>query len=330
MTEMLLEKGLDAAPQSHHVPLGRSALLALVRYLYAERYHFVTVTPATHRRFLRRHEGLAARTREEVLGWSLPFIPGSIDPVMERLLGDAGMLDEKPGGLLRSRIRVSSVHKRLFVHSAYPTDAQDAIFLGPDSYRFADLISHELALSPLKPGDMVIDMGTGSGVGAVTVADLAPGARLFMTDINARALGTASVNAEAAGHAIAALRGRNLGDFEGKVDLIIANPPYVIDPARRAYRDGGGAHGGEISLEMSRAAVKALAPGGRFILYTGSAIVGGVDNLKMMLARLAEQAGCEMRYREIDPDVFGEELDLPHYHEVDRIAVVAAVMTALC
>ncbi len=330
MSEMLLEKGPEAVPQSAVPPLGGSALLALLRYLHAERYHFVTVTPATHQRFLRRHEGRAARTREDVLGWSLPFVPGSIDPVMEKLLGEADMLDETPAGLLRSRIRVSSVHRRLFMHSAYPTDAQDAVFLGPDSYRFADLIDHELALSPLKPGDMAIDMGTGSGVGAVTVADLSPGARLFMTDINANALATASINAEAAGHAIVALPGRNLGDFEGKADLAIANPPYVIDPARRAYRDGGSAHGGEISLEMSRAAVKALAPGGRFILYTGSAIVGGVDNLKTMLARLAEEEGCAMRYREIDPDVFGEELDLPHYHEVDRIAVVAAVMTALC
>jgi hypothetical protein len=34
-----------------------------------------------------------------------------------------------------------------------------------------------------------------------------------------------------------------------------------------------------------------------------------------------------MRYREIDPDVFGEELDDPAYRDVDRIALVAVVLT---
>jgi hypothetical protein len=37
--------------------------------------------------------------------------------------------------------------------------------------------------------------------------------------------------------------------------------------------------------------------------------------------------GCTLDYREIDPDVFGEELSKPIYADVERIAVVGAVIT---
>ena len=48
--------------------------------------------------------------------------------------------------------------------------------------------------------------------------------------------------------------------------------------------------------------------------------------MQRRLADLAEASGCDLRYREIDPDVFGEELETPAYADVDRIALVAAVM----
>jgi len=66
-----------------------------------------------------------------------------------------------------------------------------------------------------------------------------------------------------------------------------------------------------------------LDPGGKLILYTGSAIVEGHDALCEAMVEL----DCDLRYREIDPDVFGEELALPAYATVDRIAIVAAVFT---
>ena len=46
------------------------------------------------------------------------------------------------------------------------------------------------------------------------------------------------------------------------------------------------------------------------------------------LAQLAADYGASLSYREIDPDVFGEELARPVYRDVDRIALVAAVITA--
>lgn len=70
-----------------------------------------------------------------------------------------------------------------------------------------------------------------------------------------------------------------------------------------------------------------LAPGGRVILYTGSAIVRGEDRLRDALEALAGERGLKLRYREIDPDIFGEELEQPAYAGVDRIALIAAVLT---
>ncbi|MEJ7934838.1 class I SAM-dependent methyltransferase [Sphingobium sp. AN558] len=304
-----------------------SALLSLLRYLYAIEYRFVTISPASHRRVLARRVGQPGHSLHDVLGWSMPFGPGTIDPQVESLLRNAGALDEAGSGMYRSRVRVSAVHHRLFLHSAYPTDAEDAVFLGPDSYRFADLVSRELARTPLAPAARIVDIGTGSGVGAIVAADMTPAAEVFMTDINSRALELAQVNAQAAGLAITAREGRNLDGFDGLVDLAIANPPYVIDPARRAYRDGGEQKGGQISLEMTRSALSALKPGGQCILYTGSAIVNGADLLKAALVDLAIELDCRLRYDELDPDVFGEELENPDYQDVDRIAVVAAIMT---
>ena len=71
-----------------------------------------------------------------------------------------------------------------------------------------------------------------------------------------------------------------------------------------------------------------LKPQGRVILYTGSAIVGGEDRLAAALRREADERGYALHYREIDPDVFGEELSKPQYRDVERIAVVAAIITA--
>jgi hypothetical protein len=70
-----------------------------------------------------------------------------------------------------------------------------------------------------------------------------------------------------------------------------------------------------------------LAPGGRMILYTGSPILnGGVDALHEALAKEAREAGCFLRYREVDPDVFNDELRRAAYDGVERIAAVGAVI----
>ncbi|HEX7709607.1 MAG TPA: class I SAM-dependent methyltransferase [Sphingomonadaceae bacterium] len=303
------------------------ALGALLRYLDDIGYHFVTPTPATHARVLARDPARAGKSPQEVLGWSLPFASGGIDPAIEALLAESGVVEPAPGGLVRSTVRVSTVAERLFLHSAYPTTAADSVFLGPDTYRFVQLIRGELQSSPPSPDGTIVDIGTGSGAGAVVAADLCPAARIAMTDLNSRALELAAINARHAGHTIGALEGRNLAGLEGEVEVALANPPYVIDPAGRTYRHGGDMHGAEISVEIAKAALDTLRPGGRLILYTGSAIVAGEDRLRRALEETANSAGTALRYWEIDPDVFGEELENAEYRDVDRIAVVAAIFS---
>ena len=291
-------------------------------------YRFVTPTPATHARVLARPVRQKAGSLEDVLGWSLPFSQGLLDTRVEELLREAGALKRSPGGLWRSTLRVSSLQGQLYLHSAFPTDQRDAVFFGPDSYRFADLITAELTAHPAPENAHIVDIGAGSGVGAIVAAQICPQARLTMTDINPEALRLARINAAAAGVKARTLLGADLDEVEGTVEVMLANPPYIADSAGPRYRDGGGLHGGAVTLDMTRTALDRLSSGGRLILYTGSAIVDGADPIRTALLELVEERNHSMRYREIDPDVFGEELGGPAYHDVDRIAVVAAVITA--
>jgi methylase of polypeptide subunit release factors len=304
-----------------------SALLDLLRALQGRDYRFVTPTPATHARVLARPDRRAARDLADVLGWSMAFEPHVVDPEILGMLERGQALERLADGRLRSRLRVSSLHGRLYLHSAYPTEHADAVFFGPDSYRFADLIAAELARAPAAEGARIVDIGTGSGVGALVAAACCPGARITVTDINPAALRLARINAAAGGVELECVQGAGIAGLEGDFDLVLANPPYMVDSSRRAYRDGGAMLGGGLSLEFARAGVARLREGGRMILYTGSAIVLGEDRLATAMAEVARSQGVSLSYRELDPDVFGEELEQPAYAEVDRIAVVAAIFT---
>lgn len=303
-----------------------TSLLALLEALRRRGYRFVTPTPATHARVLARPARAVARSLTDILGWSLSFASSAIDAELLSLLETAGAIERRADALLRSRLRVSSLGNELFLHSAYPTDGRDAVFFGPDSYRFARLIEAELSRSPLKGSAAIVDIGTGSGVGAIVAAKRA-NAAVAGTDVNPAALRLAAINARAAGVAFRPVLAGDLDWVAGSIDLVLANPPYIIDGGRRSYRDGGGLHGGEVSLQMAGAAVARLAPGGRFILYTGSAIVDGEDALGAALAGVARRSACTLRYEELDPDVFGEELERAAYGNVDRIALVSAVFS---
>jgi len=299
-----------------------AALVALGRALISGGYRFTTVTPETHRRVLARRTSPIAADLADIFGWSCPFDPLLPPPEMLALMDRAGILQAE-AGLLRARIRCSTLGNQLFVHSAYPTTAADAVFFGPDTYRFVR------ALLPLVPVDTarIVDIGAGSGAGGLAVAAwLGNGAAVVLGDINDAALRFAAVNAAINGLANVACRHSDVLDgIEGTADLIIANPPYLVDAGRRRYRHGGGDLGAALSVRIAEQAAARLNPGGRLVLYTGSAIVGGHDAFRAeMVARLA---GRNWHYEEIDPDVFGEELETAAYGRADRIAAVLMVVT---
>ena len=220
---------------------------------------------------------------------------------------------------------------QLFVHSAYPTDHADAVFFGPDTYRFAKMISGAVAELPAHRAERwrILDVGAGSGAGglhaAALVSPMPPAVTL--TDINRRALRYCRVNAALNGHENVQVVESDL--FEnvcGTYDLIIANPPYLVDALKRTYRHGGGALGADLSVRFVEQGIARLARGGRLLLYTGSAIMDGRDYLHDMLSSRLRGRAVHMTYEEIDPDVFGEELDRPPYDRVDRIAVVGVTI----
>lgn len=300
-------------------------LAALLQALDHEGYAFTTVTPATHGRVLARRRGAAAADLRDIFGWSLPFARETLPGDLFDLLKEGGALEET-SGMCRSRVRVSSLSGRLFLHSAYPTDAANSVFFGPDTYRFARFV--EAGAENLAMPRHLVDLGAGAGPGAISAAGLLEPEKITMVDINPQALGLACANAMAAGLEVETVEG-DLDAVEGEIDLIIANPPFIADAKGRDYRDGGDMLGAGLSLEWARQSLHRLAPGGTMLLYTGSPIVTGEDRLLGALAELAEGADASLRYEEIDPDIFGEELDQPAYAEAgaERIAAVGAVLT---
>jgi release factor glutamine methyltransferase len=77
----------------------------------------------------------------------------------------------------------------------------------------------------------VIDIGTGSGCLAVTLAIEHASARYIATDISADALDVARANAERHGvlDRITFLRGRYFGGESGPFNVVVTNPPYVAE-----------------------------------------------------------------------------------------------------
>ncbi|AMQ85184.1 methyltransferase [Pseudomonas sp. 22105] len=301
-------------------------LLQLGRRLQADGYRFITPTPLTHQRVNQRDEGQAADGLRDVFGWSRPFEPGLLSADEQRQLQDAQVIDAFDGRL-KSRVRWSSLDDLLFVHSGFPTDAADSVFFGPDTYRFAQLIHSHLQQN-FAPIHRAVDIGCGAGVGAILIGRARREAQVLAVDINPAALRLTTINAALAEVANVEVRASDvLQGVDGEFDLIVANPPYMADPAGRAYRHGGGTLGAGLSLRIVEQALNHLTPGGSLLLYTGVAMVDGRDPfLDTVLPRLDEKR-FGWTYRELDPDVFGEELLNPGYQRVDRIAVVALTVT---
>ena len=307
------------------------ALLALLRWLQARQYHFVTITPVSHARVNARPHNAVARSVEDVLGWSRPFHLETIPADMLSLMQAADIIvpSEVSAAPWRSAVRVSWLSDTLFLHSAYPTTAPDSVFLGPDTYKFVAAIQEYLTrrTAPIYRAAAIC---TGAGPGALAISRAAPSAEVLMLDINDRALRLARVNAAGCGAAGArAVHSDLLSGTEGDFDLIVAHPPYLVDRGTRYYRHGGGPLGAALATSIVPAALDRLRPGGTLLLFTGVAIIDGVDLFRRDIAAVLQRAGVAWTYREVDPDVFGEELDHAPYDAADRIALVVLEVTAV-
>lgn len=156
----------------------------------------------------------------------------------------------------------------------------------------ADRFLHE------RPRASVVDLGTGSGCIAITLALEHPSAQVWATDVSAEALAIARGNAARLGATgIRFAHGAYLADVPLPVDLLVTNPPYVAGADRPALAPEVEAHepsialfGGQDGLEHIHAILdrscSALAPDGRLIMEIGygqddrvAAAVGAVPGL---------------------------------------------------
>ena len=127
----------------------------------------------------------------------------------------------------------------------------------------------------------LLDVGTGSGVIALSLAARFPNAELHAVDLSADALALARENAERLGAAdrIHFWQGHLLDPIDGAFDLIVANLPYVAtgeaaqlapelrhDPAIALY---GGAAGDELIRELIADAPSHLRAGATLALEIG-------------------------------------------------------------
>lgn len=302
-----------------------AALVELGDALRTAGYHFTTTTPATHERVNRRPSAARAGDLRGVFGWSRPFAPGVLPDRMVELMEAAGVLG-RSDGLCRSLVRFSSYDGEIFAHSPFPTTAPDSVFFGPDTYRMADAAAAAVESRDL-PVRRAVDIGCGTGAGAITIAKRAPEAEVLAVDINPAALRFARLNAVLAGTSnVRPCHSDLLDGVDGAFDMIISNPPFMIDPAGRTYRDGG-PQGHELSLAVIDAAVDRLDAGGTLVLFSGTGIIDGRDPFREAAEQRLDGAGLDWSYREVDPDVYSEELDGPAYEHAERIAVVVLSAT---
>ncbi len=143
------------------------------------------------------------------------------------------------------------------------------------------LVEIALELAAAQPPSSVLDIGTGSGVIALTVALALPGASVHATDVSGEALALAAENASR--HQIAERirfsQADLLPDAGGPFDLILANLPYIptgdipalSEEVRRdpASALDGGPDGLDLIRKLIGLAPGLLAPGGAIILEIG-------------------------------------------------------------
>lgn len=145
------------------------------------------------------------------------------------------------------------------------------------------LVETVLALYPANASLEIVDVGTGSGCIAVTLAKYLPRSIVYASDTSPEALALARQNAgyhQVTGR-VTFLLGNLLQPIDHPVDVIVSNPPYVSRPELsetapevqryepRLALDGG-VDGLEIIRQLLFQAGEKLKPGGTLLLEIGS------------------------------------------------------------
>lgn len=303
----------------------QQALLYLLNFLKQQDYQFTAITPLSHQRILDRKQNDVSKeiTLKDIFGWNLGFKKTDLDPALFSILEEHQLLKIQEN-LYLSQVRVASLNNALFIHSAFPTIEQDAVFFGPDTYRFAYHLKQYLA-SRSDPLKRAVELCCGTSAAAISIAKYFPDYdELIVADLNPKALLYSQMNIDFAGlKKIHPVQSDLFANLQGQFDLIFANPPYLIDPHQRQYRHGGDElDGNALSFRIIKEGIQHLNPRGCIFLYTGVTVTQDGNRFVEYLEKLMKQyKNISWSYEEIDPDIFGEELEQPAYQHVDRIAL---------
>lgn len=143
------------------------------------------------------------------------------------------------------------------------------------------VVDAALPLIGARPGSRVVDVGTGSGCIAITLALECPSAEVCATDISEDALEVARRNASRLGASrVHFVRGSYLASLAPPIDLIVSNPPYVattdrdaLAPEVRDHEPGVALFAGHDGLHEIRGVLQharqALTSAGRLVMEIG-------------------------------------------------------------
>lgn len=154
--------------------------------------------------------------------------------------------------------------------------------------RLVDAALERIGVGPAR----VADIGTGSGVIAVTLALRAPRVEVWASDTCARALEIASLNADRLGAQVHLVNGDLLDGLPRDLDLIVANLPYLApavpgyegEPAGAVFSTGDGL--GHYRRLIAGAADHLVADGGLVLQFQGDVLEAERSELPWLRSRL--------------------------------------------
>ena len=235
-------------------------------------------------------------------------------PAAGLISSDAEQLDDAAMAgfflMVEKRCRGMPVHRIIGYRSFFGRDfnlSPDTLEPRPDTEILVEAALNRMPNEPL----LFLDIGTGTGCIAITLACERQKARGVATDLSSPALAIALENAErnfVAGR-LTFTRSDLFDEVEGRFDLIVSNPPYIpfadIDTLACEVRDHDpilALDGGEDGLDIYRRILSSgrehLNPAGRLLLEIGA---GQSSDIK----QIARDTGWTVD--EVLPDLAGIE-----------------------